>query len=357
MLLQFITLNREEIIARCRAKVAARSMSPPTREASDRGIPVFLDQLVEMLRSGATSTHDINKSAGEHGLDLRRKGYTISDVVHDYGDVCQSITDLAVETHAPINTDDFRTLNRCLDDAIASAVTIYARLTVPAPDGTAAGPDKQSFGFLVHELRNLVSTAVMSYAVLQTGSVGVGGSTGAVLGRSLNRLQDLIAGAVEEVRTSAPLKNKTRILVAELVEEIGTASALEANTRGVKLVVAPIQGDLAIDVDRQVLAAVVGNLMQNAFKFTRAQGTVTLGVRSSGGRVLIEVEDQCGGLPGHGAQQEIPPTFEQRGTDRTGLGIGLTFSRWGCEANGGRLYARNQPGTGCTFVVDLPRLA
>jgi signal transduction histidine kinase len=37
------------------------------------------------------------------------------------------------------------------------------------------------------------------------------------------------------------------------------------------------------------------------------------------------------------------------------LGIGLAFSRWGAEVNGGRLYARNLPGTGCVFIVDLPR--
>ena len=51
------------------------------------------------------------------------QGFTVSQVVHDYGDVCQSITDLALQLNAPINVEDFRTLNRCLDDAIASAVT------------------------------------------------------------------------------------------------------------------------------------------------------------------------------------------------------------------------------------------
>jgi signal transduction histidine kinase len=35
--------------------------------------------------------------------------------------------------------------------------------------------------------------------------------------------------------------------------------------------------------------------------------------------------------------------------------FGLTFSRWGAEANGGRLYARNLPDKGCVFTVDLPR--
>ena len=51
----------------------------------------------------------------------------MSQVVHDYGDVCQAITELAVEMDAPISTDDFRMLNRCLDDAIAGAVTEYGR--------------------------------------------------------------------------------------------------------------------------------------------------------------------------------------------------------------------------------------
>ena len=71
--------------------------------------------------------------------------------------------------------------------------------------------------------------------------------------------------------------------------------------------------------------------------------------------MLIEVHDECGGLPGEGEGKELVPSFEQRGADRTGLGIGLAFSRWGAEANGGRLYARNLPGTGCVFTVDLPR--
>ena len=116
-----------------------------------------------------------------------------------------------------------------------------------------------------------------------------------------------------------------------------------------------MEEELAIEADRQVLAAVVGNLVQNAFKFTRPHSTVTLKVRASVDRVLIEVHDECGGLPGQREGQDLFPSFEQRGADRTGLGIGLAFSRWGAEANGGRLYARNLPRTGCVFTVDLPR--
>src|SRR3979409_430024 len=112
MLHEFIEINRGEIIRRCRAKVAVRSVPPPTRAEIDHGVPMFLDQLVEALRLGLSSSPAMSKSALMHGHDLLLQGFTVSQVVHDYGDVCQSITDLAMEPNAPVATEDFRTLNR-----------------------------------------------------------------------------------------------------------------------------------------------------------------------------------------------------------------------------------------------------
>ena len=123
MLQEFIAVNREEIIRRCRAKVARRSMPPVTPAEIDHGVPLFLDQLMDVLQAHGSPTTSIRTSATLHGHDLQLEGLTVGQVVHDYGDVCQSITELAMETNAPISTDDFRTLNRCLDDAIAGAVT------------------------------------------------------------------------------------------------------------------------------------------------------------------------------------------------------------------------------------------
>ncbi len=111
MLSEFIALNREDIIRRCRAKVATRAVPPPTEAEIDHGVPLFLDQLVDVLRLGLSSSPEMVSSAVLHGHDLLRQGFTVSQVVHDYGDVCQSITELAVETSAPISTDDFRMLN------------------------------------------------------------------------------------------------------------------------------------------------------------------------------------------------------------------------------------------------------
>jgi len=354
MLFEFITLNREEIITRCRAKVATRSIPPPSEAEINHGVPLFLDQLVEMLQSGG-STVEIDRSAGQHGHDLLLKGFTVSQVVHDYGDVCQTVTDLALETNAPISTEDFRTLNRCLDEAIASAVTMYTRESQQSHSEKAADRDNERVGFLVHEMRNLVNTAVVAFEVLKSGNVGVGGSTGAVLNRTLTGLRDLIAQSLDDVRLTNVGKNRKRILIFEFIDEIRATATLEADARGLELIVSPVREDLAIEADKQILAAVVGNLVQNAFKFTRSHSTVTLRVRASTDRVLIDVQDECGGLPGEVEDKDLVPAFEQRGADRTGLGIGLTFSRWGTEANGGRLYARNLPGTGCVFTLDLPR--
>jgi signal transduction histidine kinase len=355
MLYEFITVNRTEIITRCRAKVATRLMPLPSAAEINHGVPLFLEQLVAILRAGGTSTLVIDESAGQHGHDLLLKGFTVSQVVHDYGDVCQTITDLAVETNAPISTEEFRTLNRCLDEAIASAVTIYERESQQSHADKAQDRDHERMAFLVHELRNLVNTALVAFEVLKSGNVGVGGSTGGVLNRSLIGLRDLIARSLDEVRLKSAAKNKTRIVVSEFIGEIGMAATLEASARGLALIVASVEQALVIEADPQVLTAVVGNLVQNALKFTRPHSTVTLSVRASADRVLIDVRDECGGLPGQTEGTDLVASFEQRGADRTGLGIGLAFSRWGAEASGGRLYARNLPPTGCVFTVDLPR--
>jgi signal transduction histidine kinase len=142
--------------------------------------------------------------------------------------------------------------------------------------------------------------------------------------------------------------------VAGFIEEIASALTLDATARGVRLIVMPVEDGLVITADRQVLAAVVGNLLQNAIKFTRPRTSVTLRVGASEERVLIEVQDECGGLP-NGDVNELFRPFEQRSADRTGMGLGLAFSRWAVEANDGRIYARNLTGRGCVFILDLPR--
>lgn len=176
----FIAANREELIERCRTKVRARPSPPPTDVELDHGVPLFLDQLVDELQHGPSQSRDISQGAVAHGHDLQQQGFTVGQVVHDYGDICQSITDLAVERASPISTDDFRTLNRCLDNAIAGAVTQYAREQSVTRRGTS------------DELRALVGTAITAFEVLQTGSVGVTGRTGTLVYRNLRHISEIL---------------------------------------------------------------------------------------------------------------------------------------------------------------------
>jgi hypothetical protein len=152
---------------------------------------MFLDELVDELRLGLSPNPEISKTATKHGHDLLAQGFTASQVVHGYGDVCQAITELGVELNAPISTDDFRMLNRCLDDAIAAAITQYGRERDQCSQEEAVG-ENDRLGVLALELKTSIHTAGVALEMIKSGSVGIAGSTGKVLDRSLLGAQDLI---------------------------------------------------------------------------------------------------------------------------------------------------------------------
>jgi hypothetical protein len=141
MLSEFLATHRTELIARTREKVASRAAPRPTETELECGVPLFLDQLGETLRLPLVKNNEISSTAGIRGRALLRTGFTVAQVVHDYGDICQAVTELAEEMNAPITVDEFRTLNRCLDDAIAEAVTEVdrGRRNVPAGNRGARG--------------------------------------------------------------------------------------------------------------------------------------------------------------------------------------------------------------------------
>jgi hypothetical protein len=213
MLDEFISVNRIEIISRCRAKVATRSEPAPAPVEIDHGVPMFLDQLRDELRNGQSADTDITNTAARHGRDLLAQGYTVSQVVHDYGDVCQAVTELAVEQHAAISAEDFRTLNRCLDDAIAGAVTEYAsdRHRSNEPDdtsGTSGTFDGSQRGRVVHDLVKTLQISKLAFEAIKSGNVGAGGSTGTVLSLGLDTANDLAERLLTEVLASG-LTNDT----------------------------------------------------------------------------------------------------------------------------------------------------
>lgn len=355
MLLEFIRANRTELIRRTQEKVRSRAAPLATPAELESGVPLFLSQFTDLLAgTGAEppAASERASTASDHGKDLLRRGFTVAQVVHDYGDICQAVTELAAVQQRQIDTDDFHLLNLCLDDAIADAVTGYSRQR----DQELAGAEVERLGFLAHELRNHLATATMAFEVLRGGTVAIGGSTAAVVERSLAGMRKLVERSLAEVRLERNRPLRTRILLAEFIEEMEVAALLDARKREIELAVAPPPYGISIEADRQLLASAVSNLLQNAFKFTPPRGHVELRARPSENRVLIEVEDECGGLP-PGKAEELFRPFERRGADLSGLGLGLTISKKSVHVNGGEIRVKNLPGKGCVFIVDMPLAA
>lgn len=363
MLHDFLSANRAELIGRCGLKVRLRYGPEAGGESLEHGVPPFLDQLIRALRversPDAARSREVSAelaaTAARHGLELLEQGYGVDQVVHNYGDLCQAITDLAFERATPIAVDEFRTLNRCLDDAIAGAVTEFSRRRDVLRDEQGARSVNERLGSLAHELRNHVHTATLALTALKAGSIGLASATGAVLDRSLAGLRALIDRSLVDVRASAAAPPRLeRLSLAGLLAEARSSALLEAQARGCELAVARVGRDLAVDADRELLLSALDNLLQNACKFTAPRTEVSLSGRARGGRVLIEVADHCGGLP-PGRVQRLFGAFVQKGSDRSGLGLGLAIARRSVEANGGRLSVRDVPGKGCVFTIDLPR--
>jgi signal transduction histidine kinase len=356
MLYEFIDLNRDVIISRTRDRVRSRPWPSVAPGEVEHGVPLFLTQLSETLRLEATSApfppDAIGAAAARHGGDLHRSGFTVSQVVHDYGDICQTITALAVEQRAPISVEEFHTLNRCLDTAIAEAVTEHARVTA----GLRSAEEIERLGHAAHELRDSLNTAILAFHTLKRGAVAINGSTGAILGRSLMSLRELIDRTLSEVRLEAGQQRRTRLPVVEFIDEIVATGMLHSEYRDIRFTVEPVDPALAIDADPQLLASAVMNLLHNAFKNTPSRGLVVLRARAEEGRLLIETEDECGGIPQ--SKGDLFQGFgDRRGTDRSGLGLGLSIARKAVRAHGGEIRIRNMPGKGCVFIIDVPLAA
>jgi signal transduction histidine kinase len=353
MLSDFLVESRDEIVEAARRRVASRRYPVASLAELQTGVPIFLEQLRDILLLEASdipsSDAAIGAAATRHGGALSAEGFSLSEVVHDYGDICQAVMEVAATEEVAIATDEFRVLNRSLDTAIAEAVSEHGRLSAESRQVE----EVERLGHVAHEVRDLLNTAVFAFDALRKGNVGINGSTGAVLGRSLTALRDFIDTTLADVRVGANVQRRVPIRVGTFLNDVGVGAGLQADYRHVQFEMTPVAENLSVVADPQLLGSALMNLLNNAFKFTPRGGKVILRTSAGPTSVLIEVEDACGGIPAS-AGDPFRPFGERRGSDRTGLGLGLSIARKAVRAQGGNITIVNLPGRGCIFSIELP---
>ncbi len=363
MLYDFLKIHREEITKLCKEKVSNDSESKPTSMLLDKGLPIFYDELIGVLERTATAnendiqskvfqkTNRIKKGdAATHGRESLRLGYSISQVVHSYGAICQSITEFVQLKSFKMKPREFRDLNYSLDCAIAEAVTEFETEQTKQINKN----EIERLGFLVHEMKNSIMAASVSYEMINKGRVGSAGATSQVLTLSLERMKKLMAGVEKEIRSGKNAEIEyTRFSLINLIEEVENNARITEKTKMVNFR-HDIDPSIQLIADRDMVFTVLLNLLNNAKKFTKKPGNVWVRSEVFKERILIEVEDECGGLPNENTE-EMFETFSQKHSNKTGLGLGLSLSRQAIELNQGTLTARNIPGKGCVFTIDLPK--
>ena len=372
MMHEFLINNRENLAARCREKVSLRPGRQASKVQLQNGVPLFLDQLIRTLAveqtSGPTDSQKISGPAGgglalsemgvsaaAHGRELLALGFTVDQVVHDYGDLCQAITDLAIERDAPFQIDEFRTLNRCLDNAIADAVTEFSYQRDFISEERLVKDNNERLGYFVHELRNLLGTTSLAFSAAKIGNLNLSGATGSILERSIFSLSKLIDDSLDDIKgVGHSAINLSTFSLSSFIEEAQASAELSAGNSSCTFKVMPVDTDLAIFGNRPLLLAALANILQNAFKFTRPNTQVLLSAYASAQNIRIDVKDNCGGLP-RGTEESIFLPFSQSGKNRTGVGLGLTIAKQSVAANGGELSVHSIADVGCIFTISLPR--
>jgi signal transduction histidine kinase len=356
MLYEFLIENREKILAMAGSKTSDISDGRRTTAESERGLPQFYDILIDRLEKESkgmpkgSEEEEGPDTTVRHGKELSRLGYTVSQVVKGYGTLCQAITELAQQMHAPITPGEFSTLNLSLDLAISGAVTGFAERV----ERVGTNESAKRIGGLVHELRNCLAAVTVAHTMVKQGIVGSGGTTNALMERNLARMRDILDMSFSQVRMQQEKAASLQpVLLLSIAEEVEATAGEDARLKGVTLKVM-VDPDLEVDADDHYLISALGNLVHNAIKYSKKGGTVWVRGKGLDENVVLEVEDQCGGLP-EGKTDDLFRGVAAKGSDWTRSG--LTISRQAITLNKGTLTARDLPGQGCIFTISLPKRA
>lgn len=343
-----VSTRREHIIRRWTERVQGtlHPSAMPRLELVDH-LPAFLEEIADALR--VSRGPKSSPTAAEHGVQRLGLGFSLDAVVREYGALRESILEEGLAEGIVISVADREILVDCVITGIADAVSEYARQR----DAELQKQTAEHFAFIAHELRNPLASAITALAMLRDAHQISDERLGKILDRSLARMHDLIERSLRLAQIGSGVTvHREKVMLRTLLDETGLDAAASAEAKGVSMTI-HLETDHELFVDIRLVHSALTNLVRNAVKFTHDGGQVQIRASVADGRAVIEVEDQCGGLPPGAVEQAFAP-FVSLGTDRSGFGLGLAIARQAADAHGGAIRVQNLPGKGCIFVLELP---
>jgi signal transduction histidine kinase len=348
-LAELLTSHGAQILARWKMQVSG-SLHPeamPHPQLMDH-LPAFLDEIAQAMRD--REGRDGSRIAAEHGQQRLALGFSLDGVVREYGALRDAILAVARSERVSVLESERDVLFECIITGIAEAVSEYQRQR----DAELQRHMNEHFAFIAHELRNPLGSALAAVSMLERkGQLNTSERLAQVLHRGLTRMHELIDSTLRTAQLATAIHlQREPVTVAALLEDMEMSAAASAEERQVRLAF-EAEGDVIINVDQRLVRSALTNLVRNAVKFSHVGGTVTVRARASAERVVIEVEDSCGGLPPGTVQQAFAP-FAQLGADRSGFGLGLAIAKQAADAHQGVIRVQDLPGKGCIFALELP---
>jgi signal transduction histidine kinase len=344
--------RKDDLIRAWRARLVG-AFAPGAVPAPEivNSLPNFIDELVAWLGDAAADPTPRSRIARTHGAQRYRAGFDLRSVVREYGVLRECLVDLAEEAgEGGFTFEEDRVLTRALGTAVADAAEQFAR----EHEATLQRHAAEHFGFLAHELRNPLGSARLALDLIARTAPG---RHAQALDRALARVQQLldetlVQAQVTTLGPTAVALTRERVPLDALAAEVLAEIQLDAEAKGLRI--EPVlERDLVVEGEPRLLRSILSNLVRNAVKFSAPGGRVAVRARRAQGRVSVEVEDSCGGLP-VGTADDLFTPFRQRGTDRSGFGLGLAITKQAVEAHDGAIQVHSLPGKGCVFMVALP---
>ena len=211
---------------------------------------------------------------------------------------------------------------------------------------------------VAHDIRTPLSTILMTTQLLEDDRLSKEQRTHfiGIIRRASSHIERLIHDLVDisRIENSQLFLERVPTRLHRLLTDIVDSHRPMAEARSITLRLDMPDVDPVIDLDRERIAELLGNLLTNALKFTPRGGAVTVLCIPSADTVKISVADTGVGIP----EEELEHIFERfwqaEHARRAGAGLGLAISKGIVEAHGGTISVNSRVGQGSTFHVVLP---